>query len=310
MKIGIDLGGTNIAVGVVDESGHLIEKLSMPTRVSEGYEAILMDMVEASEALLNKHSKLHQNIESIGIGVPGVCTPDCREVYDCKNLFWGRKPLATDFENQLKIKGYTGVPVKVDNDANVAAWAEYVTGALKNVSSGVLVTLGTGVGGGIVVNGHPLRGAHGLGSEIGHMYLGENFYRCNCGKMGCFETFSSATALIKHFEWRYESVHGRKLENVNAKYVIDLAKAGDELALKTFDRFIHHLAQGIMNIVLLIDPEVIAIGGGVSHAGEFLYNRLDWAMEELAFIKGFPVASIVPAALGNDAGIIGAALLE
>lgn len=308
MRIGIDVGGTNVAAGVVTDEGVLVDKMSRPTRVADGYAAILNDIAGMCIEL----SKGHE-ISKIGIGVPGVCTPDSREVYACKNLFWDHKPIAKDLESKLMDSGgnfKSPITVSVDNDANVAAWAEYVAGAMKGSSIGVMVTLGTGVGGGIVIDGRPLRGAHGLGSEIGHMYLGENFYTCNCGKMGCFETFSSATALIRHYTWLYENCMGSVPEEVTAKKVIDLARLGDELALDSFERFTRYLAQGLMNIIMILDPEVISIGGGVSHAGDFLYDRLKKEMEDLAFIKGFPMAKVVPAILGNDAGIIGAAMIE
>jgi glucokinase len=176
-----------------------------------------------------------------------------------------------------------------------------------------VVTLGTGVGGGIIIDNNEVRGGHGIGSELGHMIIGDNFYDCNCGSNGCFETFASATAIIKYAEHLVETTELpsklRSLDKITAKDVIELSKVEDVIATETYERFIKYLARGIVNIMILLDPERIALGGGVSGAGDYLLNRLTKEVEKQYFLSEFSNVELVISELGNDAGIIGAALL-
>jgi len=311
MFIGIDLGGTNIAAGLVDGSGKLIYPVKTPTLPERGLDEVINDMAKLIQELV-KYQKDHglKKVKGVGIGVPGPVSPDLSNIYYCTNLRWNDVPLKSILEERIHL------PVFLDNDANLAALAEHEVGALKDIENGILLTLGTGVGGGLIFNNKPYRGSHGLG-EVGHIVVGDNFYHCNCGKNGCFETFASATAIIKYTEklLNEQAYSGSLLDdvyrdgNLNAKAVIDAAKEGDELALDSFERYTKYLAIGMNNLINLLDPDVIALGGGVAHAGDFLYKAIEDKLHKLAFVENFPSARIVPAEMGNDAGIVGAAFL-
>lgn len=303
MLIGLDLGGTNIAAGLVNEAGELLFKKSIPTGAHRPSEEVIKDIYILLDEIKNQSE---EEVKFIGIGVPGLVNKDMTTVLTCKNLNWEHVPLMQGLKN-------LGVPIAIDNDANVAAYAEYKIGSLNGVDNAVMLTLGTGVGGGIIINGHEFRGGFGLGSEIGHMVIGENFYDCNCGKHGCFETFASATAIIKYAEHLIETTELpsrlRDLDKITAKDVVDLSKEEDVIATETYERFIKYLATGIVNIINLIDPNRISLGGGVSAAGDYLLDRLNKAIKKQLFLDGYDSAEIVISTLGNDAGIIGAALL-
>jgi glucokinase len=303
MLIGLDLGGTNIAAGLVSETGELLFKKSIPTNAHRPSEELIKDIYMLIDEVRQSSD---QPVEYVGIGVPGLVNKDMSMVLTCKNLNWDYVPLMSG------LKGL-GLPIVIDNDANVAAYAEYKIGTLAGVANSVMITLGTGVGGGIIIENEEYRGGFGLGSEIGHMVLGENFYDCNCGKNGCFETFASATAIIKYAEHLIETTELpsklREYEKITAKDVIDLSKEEDVIASETYARFIKYLATGIVNIINLIDPNKISLGGGVSGAGDYLLDALNKAIKKQLFLKDYDTAEIVISTLGNDAGIIGAALL-
>lgn len=308
MYIGIDLGGTNIAGGLVRKDGSVVEIKSVPTGKERGFEAVSGDILTLIKDLMNIAP---EPVEGVGIGVPGVVDKNLSMIYYCTNLAWYNQDLGKTLSEKL------GIPVFIDNDANLAALAEVEAGSLSEAKNAVMLTLGTGIGGGVAVDGHILRGSHGLGSEIGHMILGENFYDCNCGNNGCFETFSSATAIIKYAEKlvqenKYPDSPLNQIfasEGLTAKKVIDAAKTGDRLGNDAFDRLVRYLAIGVTNIVNIFDPEMIALGGGVAHTGAFLVEKLEAKVKSMAFIKDFPTAKLVLAELGNDAGVIGAAML-
>ncbi len=303
MLIGLDLGGTNIAAGLVDNDGVVIEKVSIPTNSNRPSNEVIKDILALLKDLVSKSS---EKVEYIGIGIPGLVNKDMSLVLRCANLDW------TNVELMKGLKELD-IPLVIDNDANVAAYAEFKIGSLKNSINSVMLTLGTGIGGGIIIDNKEFRGGYGLGSEIGHMVIGSNFYDCNCGKNGCFETFSSATAIIKYAEHLINTTDKksklRVLESISAKNVIELSKEGDLIALEVFERFIKYLAIGIVNIINLIDPNVISIGGGVSGAGDYLLDNLNSEINKHLFIPDYESAKLVIASLGNDAGIIGAAML-
>jgi len=303
MLIGIDLGGTNIAAGLVTNEGELLFKRSLPTNAHRPAEELIKDIYLLIDELRNSTDR---PIEAVGIGIPGLVNKDMSVVLACANLHWSHVRLMDGLKN-------LNLPIAIDNDANVAAYAEYKIGSLKGVSNGIMVTLGTGVGSGIIIDDREVRGGHGIGTELGHMIIGDNFYDCNCGSNGCLETFASATAIIKYAEHRIETTELpsklRDLEKITAKDVIDLSKENDVIAIETFERFIKYLARGIVNIQLILDPERIALGGGVSGAGDYLLNRLTKEVDKQYFLSEFSSTEIVISELGNDAGIIGAALL-
>lgn len=311
MYIGLDVGGTNIAGGIVDASGNLLKTYSIPTQVSLGYDQVVDNMAEVCKKLIEMNES-PELIKGIGIGVPGLADNHSGIVYECVNLLWKEAHnLREDLQKRIDL------PVEISNDASVAAVAEFRRGALQNVRNGVLITLGTGVGGGIIVNGHPFSGSFGVGSEIGHMVVGENDYVCNCGRIGCLETFSSATAIIKYTQKQMKS--GRKssylesigieAEQLEAKHVIDGAKIEDPLCKEAFDRLVHYLVVGLINIVVFIDPEVVALGGGVAKAGDFLLDAIETELEKHRIFRAAPQFKLELAQMGNDAGIIGAAML-
>lgn len=308
MYIGIDLGGTNIAGGLVNKDGTVVELKSVPTGKERGFDAVTGDIQALIKDLIDGAPEA---VEGVGIGVPGVVDKNLSMIYYCTNLGWYDQDLGKVLSDAL------GIPVFIDNDANLAALAEVEAGSLAEATNAVMLTLGTGIGGGVAIDGHILRGSHGLGSEIGHMIVGENFYDCNCGNNGCFETFSSATAVIKYgeklvLENKYPNSPLNEIYKTNgltAKAIIDAAKEGDRLGNDVFDRLVRYLAIGVTNIINIFDPDMIAFGGGVAHTGDFLIEKLNAKVQSMAFIKDFPSAKLVLAELGNDAGVIGAAML-
>jgi glucokinase len=311
MYIGIDLGGTNIAVGIVDEQGNIMHEKSCATRVGNEPQAIVDDMVALIFSVLEEFHMQLQEIKAIGIGIPGLADNNGRVIY-CVNLGWKDVPLRELLENKLH------KPIYIDNDATVAALAEYERGSMKNCKSGIMLTLGTGIGGGIILNGEVYSGFNGVGSELGHVVVGENFYYCNCGKNGCLETFASSTAIIKHTKKMIEEMNESTtiiekaegdLNNINAKIIFECAKEGDKIASLAVDRLVKYLCIGIFNIVNFMDPEVIALGGGVAGAGQYLLDMvINEAMPNRLFDE-LPMGRIVLAELGNKAGIIGAAMI-
>lgn len=311
MYVGVDLGGTNIAVGLVDENSILKYHKSTPTRAERGSKEVIKDIIKLINEAIRDYGINKETVKAIGIGVPGIAEPNSGEVIYCVNLGWNNVPLKQDLEKELNI------PVFVDNDATVAGLAEYKIGAMRNCESGVFITLGTGVGGGIVINGKVRSGFNGVGSEIGHMIVGENFYPCNCGRNGCLETFTSSTALINYTiklisEGNETSIVNKakgSLQDINGKIIFEAAKEGDYVANKAVDRLVKYLAIGITNIINIIDPEIIALGGGLSGAGDFLLAKVREEVERVRYMKMIPIGKIVLATLGNEAGIIGAAAL-
>lgn len=311
LYIGIDLGGTGIKAGVVDEKGNILSKASCPTGVERGYEAVIRDMAALCVEAAEKSGHAMNDIHSIGIGIPGIFDPASQMVPFCTNLGWHQVPILSEMAK------YTDRPVYVDNDATVAGLAEAVAGVSAGVANSVFVTLGTGVGGGIILDGKPYAGPHGVASEIGHMITVAGGELCTCGNHGCWERYASATAIIRegrkfaeaHPECAIAKAVNGNLDEITAKTVIDLAKEGDADASMLFDNYVTHLCVGLVNLINLYDPEIIALGGGVSHAGEFLLDAVRAKLPSMVFYKTMPYARIELARLGNDAGIIGAAML-
>lgn len=312
MLVGIDLGGTAVKAGLVDREGRILAQSSIDTKVGRDYRLIIEDMEKQIEELLQDYGAGVEDMESIGIGAPGLMNYNSGEVIYCTNLFWNNVPLGAE------LKKHFNKPVHLENDATVAGLAESLFGSTKDVPNSVFLTIGTGIGGGIIINNRIYSGSHFAGSEIGHMIVGENFYNCNCGNNGCLETFASATAMIKYATHRLEKdrvkssildkAEGR-LENINAKIIFEAAREGDPLGNETVDRMIKYLSIGIINIYNILDPDIIAIGGGVSKAGDFLIERLKAQVGKMFFTPKIRYGDIVLAQLGNEAGILGAAFL-
>lgn len=311
MYIGIDLGGTNIGIGVVDDENQLIYKDSIPTRKSLKFEDIADDIIELIKKALHGVSDTKNVVKGIGIGVPGIVNPNDSTVIECVNLKW------KNIHIKEYIEGALDIPVFVGNDATVAGVAEFSVGAMKGASSGVLLTLGTGIGAGIIINSKVYDGAHGIGAEIGHLIVGENYFHCNCGRNGCLETFCSSTAIIKYAKKLIEEgqpslikeLVNNDLEKINGKIIFEAAYKEDQVANEVVDRMVKYLAIGIVNTISILDPEVVVIGGGLSAAGYFLLSKVRKEVMERLYFKDSEIAKIVLSEIGNDGGIIGAANL-
>ena len=309
--IGVDLGGTGIKAGVVNEKGEILSKGSTPTMAERPYQAVIADIATLCKTVAADANITVEEIEAIGVGVPGICDPKTGVIPKCTNLGWFDVPFVSELQSHI------AKPVIVDNDATVAGFAEYIAGVSAGTHSSVFVTLGTGVGGGIIINGRPYSGAHGVGSEIGHMNIAMGGELCSCGNRGCFERYASATSIIRDArravaENPVSAIMekcGGDVEKINAKIVIDAAKEGDAVAKEVFNGYVNGLAHGLVNLINVIDPEVIVLGGAVSMAGEFLLDAVREAMKPLIFFKSMPYADVKLATLGADAGIIGAAML-
>lgn len=307
MIIGIDLGGMSIKGGLINDSGLIIEKKSLPTGAWRKPQEIIRDITRVIDDLKLKANDRDEVVSVIGLGVPGVVSHNNAFLEKCANINLEQIDLKKEIELLCNTQ------VFVDNDANVAAIAEYEVGSLKNYNSGILLTLGTGVGGGIIIDGNVIRGAHGAGAEVGHMVVGENFYDCNCGRNGCLETFSSATGINKYInkvlaETKSPTVL-RDYDRIDTKLIFDSAKKGDAVALDAVNRFVKYLAIGIVNFINILDPEAIALGGGVSHAGQYLVDLLEKEVSKSLYSKDIEIAELKLAELQNDAGIIGAGFM-
>ena len=308
--IGIDLGGTNIAVGLVNEEGRIIAKTETPTLASRPYQELIKDMAACAKKVMEEAKITEDELRSIGVGIPGVADKDGMVIF-CTNLGWRNVPLRAELQQ------YINKPVYMDNDATVAGWAEYQAGVSRGTDSSVFMTLGTGLGGGIVMNGKIWAGAHGAGSELGHLVIEVDGVPCTCGKRGCAERYCSATAIIRMAREAcadapncliMRAVEG-DMDKINAKAVFDAAKEGDSVAMQVFNRFVKYLAIAINNVISFIDPDMIILGGGVSRAGDFLLDAVKAALPEYLFYPTLKQPELRIASLGNDAGIIGAALL-
>ena len=311
LYIGIDVGGMSIKAGLVDEEGNILFKHSCPTGVERGYVAVIRDIAQLGLATVEKAGRRMDEVKAIGIGIPGIMDQRTGIIPFCTNLAWHDVPIIEE------MRKYTSVPVYVDNDATVAGLAESVKGVSAGTQNSVFITLGTGVGGGVVLNGKVFSGAHGVATEIGHMVTVAGGLPCTCGKRGCWERYASATALIRAGRvlcaekpscTLMKHVDG-DIRTITAKDVIDLAMAGDADCVKIFDDYIYHLVVGLTNLINVYDPEVIVLGGGVSHCGDFLLNAVRSLLPKYVFFKSMPYARVELARLTNDAGIIGAAML-
>ncbi len=311
VRIGIDVGGTGIQIGVVDRLGNILQKGEVVTRTDLPFDEQIAQMAACCLDTLTRSGHSLDELESIGAGVPGVANQATGVIPFCTNLGWHDVPFRTEFQKHIN------KPIYIDNDATVAGLAESVAGVSAGTSSSVFITLGTGVGGGIVINGKVWSGAHGVGSEIGHMTLELDGEPCTCGNRGCLERYCSATAIIRmarellatHPDSEIMALCGGKPERINAKMVFAAARNGDAIGQKVFRRYVCYLAQAINSITAILDPEVIVLGGGVSKAGDFLLDAVREETPKYALFKSLPLPRIELARLGSDAGIIGAAML-
>ena len=289
---GIDLGGTTVKIAYFDETGNMLEKWEIPTVTTDGGKQILPDIAASIRSFLDAHQINETEILGLGIGVPGPVNAK-GVVNKCVNLGWGVFNIAEELSK------LTGFPVKAGNDANVAALGEYWKGGGQGCENMVFVTLGTGVGGGIVIGGQLLHGSHGSGAEIGHMVLNpKETATCGCGKHGCVEQYGSATGIV-----RLAKLHG--MGDVTCKDIFDAGKAGDKVALEVLDEYYDYMGQFLGSLCSAVDPEVVVLGGGVSKAGKVLLEGIEPAFHKYVFHAASEVKFEL-ASLGNDAGAYGA----
>lgn len=299
---GIDVGGTTVKVGFFETSGALLDKWEIKTNTANGGEAILPDIAKTIEEKLSKEGISKDEVQGIGIGVPGPVL-NASVVTRCVNLGWGEIDVAGTLSKII------GLPVKVGNDANVAALGEMWQGGAKGSSNVVMVTLGTGVGGGIIVDGRIVAGANGAGGEIGHLNVCEDEHEaCNCGQHGCLEQYASATGVVRMAKRKLakisEETSLHKFEDLTAKDVFDEAKAGDKVALEIVDEVCEILGKALGKIACVVNPEVFVIGGGVSKAGQILIDTVKKYYVPNTFTSCRD-ARFELASLGNDAGMYG-----
>lgn len=306
MVFGIDIGGTTVKMGYFDNEGTLIDKWEIPTRKENGGENILPDVVKAMEEKLEAEGVAKTELVGVGVGVPGPVFAD-GTVNKCVNLGWDV------FNVSDKVRELMGLPelkVCVGNDANVAALGESFKGSGAGYKDLVMVTLGTGVGGGIILGGNILTGTTGGAGEIGHMPVGLNETEsCGCGKKGCLEQYASATGIVKVAKRMLAANDTatplRDMDTFTAKDVMDLAKSGDEFAVAVIEQLGEYLGKAIAHIACVVNPSAIVIGGGVSKAGQYLVDMIEKHFKIYAFGPCSDVKFVI-ASLGNDAGIFGA----
>ena len=309
MYIGIDLGGTNIAAGIVREDGKIVVPSSVPTLSQRPTDEIVKDMVFLSKQLI-KDAELELNdIEAVGIGCPGTINFETGEVIYSNNIKMEHYMLAKEFQK------YLNLPVKIDNDANCAAMGEYIVSG-NNVPIFMFITLGTGVGSGLILNGKVFRGFNGAASEAGHITLVSGGEPCTCGKRGCWETYASVTALIRQTKVAMEKnpeslMHeiAKAEGKISGRTSFDAAKQGDKAAQAVVKQYAQYVADGIVSVENVLQPDIISVGGGISREGEYLLQPVCEYAAANGFNKFMPKTKIVTAQSFNDAGIIGAAMI-
>ena len=307
--LGIDLGGTNIATGVVDENFNILGRGKVKTDTSKGSDAVADDMAKAVEMAIKDSGVNPTEIVAMGIGSPGAIDPENGIVLRAANLNFKDLPLCQ------MLKDRTGYDFYIENDANAAAYGELLAGAGKGKKHFIAVTLGTGVGGGIIIDGKIYSGAQHAGGEIGHTVIIHNGEKCSCGINGCWEAYASASALIRQTKFAMirnkESVMwdiAKTLENVNGITAFDAMRKGDKAGTDVVSQYIEYVAVGVLNMINIFQPEVLCIGGGISKEGDTLLNPIKKYVADKCF-AGAEKTQIKAATLGNDAGIIGAAFL-
>lgn len=311
-RIGVDLGGTNIATGVVNEKNEIIGRGKVKTRAPRPAEAIFDSIKEAVDMAVVNAGISYNEVASIGVGTPGSVNQDTGAIEFSNNLQFRNVPAKKMLEELLK------KPVYLENDANAAALGEAVAGCGNGVPSFIAITLGTGVGSGIVLDGKVYRGSNFCGGEMGHTVINVDGIPCNCGRKGCWEKYASATALISQ---AVEAMQGNKgsllwqtcdgdLNKVDGRSIFEAYDMGDAVAKAVVDKYLYYVSVGLSNVINALQPDIVCIGGGISGQGEKILQPIrDMVKAERYSVYAEKQSAIVPAELGNDAGIIGAALL-
>ncbi len=310
--IGIDLGGTNIVAGVVDENYNIISKASTRTNCPRPAQEIADDMAAMAIKAVEDAGLTMDQIEWVGVGTPGIANSETGIIEYSNNLGFENTPMAE------YIRKHIDKPVFIENDANAAAYGEYVAGAAKGAKNAVCITLGTGVGGGIVIDGKIYSGSNFAGAEIGHTVISVDGPQCSCGRKGCFEVYSSATGLVRMTKEKMAECPDSKMHDitaerngkVSARTSFDAMRLGDAAAKEVVDFYIKCLAAGITNTINIFQPDVLCIGGGVCNEGDPLLLPMKEIVAKEVYTRNSPKnTEIVIAKLGNDAGLIGAAFL-
>lgn len=303
---GVDLGGTTVKLGLFDPEGNVLEKWEITTRKEDSGKLILPDIADAMKGKMQEKSIAKEDVIGVGIGVPGP-VDSSGVIYKAANLGWGVFSIKEELTGLLD-----GIRVEAGNDANVAALGEMWRGGGQGYDNMVAVTLGTGVGGGIIVDGKILTGAKGAGGEIGHILVEEHETEvCGCGKTGCLEQYASATGVVRLANRRLakdDKASVLRGKNISAKDVWDAVKAGDELAVEVAKQFGEYLGKGLAAVACVVNPDIFVIGGGVSKAGDVLMDYMVEPYKKYVF-HGSRETKFALATLGNDAGIYGAAKL-
>lgn len=307
--LGIDIGGTNIAVGLVDENGKILEQSSIPTLAKvRKIEDTVKAMCELCIQVVKKADYEINDVEGIGLGCPGTVDNKNGLIAYCNNI-----PMH-NFKMREEIQKYINKPVSLMNDADAAAFGEYKING-KGMKDFIFITLGTGVGGGIIINGQLYTGFNGVGGEIGHITTVSGGEPCSCGKNGCWEAYASVTALIRQTKAKMQECPESKMHEIVKNYgkvsgrtAFEAAKAGDRAGAEVVDQYIKYIGDGIVSMLNVFQPEKISIGGGISREGEYLLNPLREFVYKYDYNRYMPKTKIEAATLFNDAGIIGAAL--
>ena len=302
--IGIDLGGTNIAAGIVDETGAIVCQTSTPTLKERPITEIMDDMTRLCFELCDESKISMDEIEAVGVGCPGSVDNENGIISYSNNIPMKMVKMREYLENKLNKR------VNLENDANAAAFGEYVING-NNAQSFLFITLGTGVGGGVILNGKIFRGFNGVASEAGHMTLVHGGEQCTCGKKGCWEAYASVTALINQTKRAIEENPDSSMcgdEKVTGRTSFDAAKAGDKTAKAVVEQYCKYVADGIVSLVNILEPQKVCIGGGISREGDYLLNPVREFVDKYEYNKYCPKTVIETAKLFNEAGIIGAAL--
>lgn len=308
--LGIDLGGTSVKTGVVDREGRIIARAEVDTEAAKGVATVVANMAAGARQAVEAAGLSMAQIGGAGIGTPGICNVSAGEVVMAPNLGWRNVPICDLLGQEL------GIPVTLENDANCAALGEQWCGAAKGHQHVVMVTIGTGVGGGLILNGQIYSGAKGWAGEIGHVPAAPEGPICGCGQVGCLETVASATSIGRYAQEAidagsapYLAKRAAELGKVDARLVIYAAREGDEGARAILERVAEHLGRTLGGLVSVLNPEAIVIGGGGSAAGDLLLEPLRAVLKRCALPDPAAFVRVLPATLGNDAGLIGAAAL-
>lgn len=310
MYVGIDVGGTNLKAGLSDEAGTILSVRKIPLGEFRGPEAFVQTLAELTKAVAHEGGIVPESLDSVGMGIPGAVSAGTI-IYTC-NIPMENVPISTLFQQ------YLPVPVVLGNDADCAAVGEYFCGAGRGTRDFGIITLGTGIGGGLILNGKLYSGM-GAAGEVGHMVVQKDGLPCNCGRRGCWETYASATGLIRMTREEMERDRASLLWSlagdigkVSGRTAFEAAALGDAAGKRVCDTYVSYLAAGVTNLVNILQPEVLAVGGGVSNEDDaLLLHPLRELVERECYARhGSQITKIVKAELGNDAGIIGAALLH